>query len=257
MDGSRFSLQKLNNGNYPSWRFKGELLLVREDLWRYVTPGLKPETEAVAVWNAGDAKARATIGLLIEDNQHALIRPSKTAKEAWTALQNHHQKVSLTSKVSLLKRICDKRFTEGEDMAEHVFALEELFSSLANAGQQLEENLMVAMILRSLPSTYDTLTTALESRSDDDLTLELVKRKLLDEAAKRQGPGTDSAMKVGQNSRKKKTVVCHYCKKPGHIQKECRQLVPGQREGNGERKGCAEKGRKFRVLCVSNRKTQG
>lgn len=105
MDGSRFSLQKLNNGNYPSWRFKVELLLVREDLWRYVTPGLKPETEAVAVWNAGDAKARAIIGLLIEDNQHALIRPSKTAKEAWTALQNHHQKVDLTSKVSLLRLV--------------------------------------------------------------------------------------------------------------------------------------------------------
>lgn len=166
-------------------------MLVREELWRYVTPGEKPATESDAVWSAGDAKARATIGL-IEDNQHPLIRSSTTAKEAWTALQNHHQKVSLTSKVSLLKRICDKRFSEGEDMAEHIFGMEELFSSLANAGQQLEENLMVAMILRSLPSSYDTLTTALESRSDDELTLELVKRKLLDEAAKKRGFGLDS-----------------------------------------------------------------
>lgn len=184
MEGNRFSLQKLNNTNYLTWRFKVELLLVRDELWRYVDPGVKPEEEADAAWNAGDAKARATIGLLIEDNQHGLIRASRTAKDAWTALKNHHQKTSLTSKVSLLKRICDKRFADGDDMAEHLFEMEELFSRLVNAGQELGENLTVAMILRSLPSSYDTLTTALESRSDDDLTMELVKRKLLDEAAR-------------------------------------------------------------------------
>ena len=227
MEGNRFSLQKLGNNNYPTWRFKVELLLVREELWRYVDPGVKPEGEPDAIWNAGDAKARATIGLLIEDNQHGLIRASRTAKDTWTALQNHHQKTSLTSKVSLLKQICDKRFADGDDMAEHLFEMEELFSRLTNAGQELGENLTVAMILRSLPTSYDTLTTALESRSDDDLTLELVKRKLLDEAAKRQGTGSSSALRVGHCSRKKKKplIECHYCGNQGHKQKECRKFA--------------------------------
>ncbi|XP_062533959.1 uncharacterized protein LOC134202975 [Armigeres subalbatus] len=139
MKGSRFSLQKLSNRNYPTWRFKVELLLIREELWRYVHPGVKPEDEDDEDWEVGDAKARATIGLLIEDNQHGLVRASRTAKEAWMALQNHHQKTSLTSKVSLLKRICDKRFTDGDDMTEHLFEMEELFSRLSNAGQELEE----------------------------------------------------------------------------------------------------------------------
>ena len=53
--------------------------------------------------------------------------------------------------------------------------MEELFEKLANAGQELAENLRVAMILRSLPSSFDTLTTALEIRADADLTIELVK----------------------------------------------------------------------------------
>lgn len=224
MDANRISIQKLNNSNYSSWRFKTELLLVREDLWRFVDPGVKPNQESDATWNAGDAKARATIGLLVEDNQHGLIRSSVTAQQAWLALQNHHQKTSLTSKVSLLKRICDKRYTEGSDMAEHLFAMEELFSQLANAGQPLAENLCVAMILRSLPSSFDTLTTALESRSDADLTLELVKRKLLDETAKHQGPDQDSVLKV-VHDKKRKPLLCHYCKKPGHKQKVCRQLA--------------------------------
>lgn len=179
MEGSRFSLQKLNNSNYPSWRFKVELLLIREELWRYVEPGVKPEAEAETVWNVGDAKARTTIGLLIDDNQHSLIRAVRTARETWLALKNHHEKTSLTSKVSLLKRICDKRYSVGESMEEHLSTMEELFSRLANAGQELAENLAVAMILRSLPSSFDALTTALESRAEADLTLELVKKNYL------------------------------------------------------------------------------
>lgn len=39
------------------------------------------------------------------------------------------------------------------------------------------------MVLKSMPDSFDILTTALESRSDDELTMELVNRKLLDEEA--------------------------------------------------------------------------
>lgn len=95
MDGNRFSLQKLNNNNYLTWKFKVELLLNREDLWRCVDPGVKKAGESNDAWIALDAKAQATIGLLIEDNQHGLIRAAPTAKAAWIAIQNHHQKATL------------------------------------------------------------------------------------------------------------------------------------------------------------------
>ncbi|XP_062712170.1 uncharacterized protein LOC134289745 [Aedes albopictus] len=71
------------------------------------------------------------------------------------------------------------------------------------------------MILRSLPSSYDTLTTALESRSDADLTLELV------------------AGVQGRSSKKKKPLICHRCKKEGHKQFECPQRA---RDSDGDPK---------------------
>uniref|UniRef100_A0A182HYY6 Uncharacterized protein n=1 Tax=Anopheles arabiensis TaxID=7173 RepID=A0A182HYY6_ANOAR len=104
MDGNRISMAKLNNNNYSSWRFKVELLLVRDELWHHVEPGVKPADVDQATWDAGVAKTRATIGLLIDNNQHGLIRNSTTAREAWLSQQNHHRKSTLTSKVSLLKR---------------------------------------------------------------------------------------------------------------------------------------------------------
>lgn len=108
--------------------------------------------------------------------------------------------------------------------------MEELFASLVNAGQELESSLKVAMILKSLPDSFDTLTTALESRSDEELTIELVKRKLLNEAQKRaekSHQGESILRSVGD----KKIIVCHNCYKPG--QRECTASRAGREPSNG------------------------
>lgn len=50
----KLGVPRLNGSNYSSWKFKVELLLVREDLWEYVTGTCPVETEAnaavVAAW---------------------------------------------------------------------------------------------------------------------------------------------------------------------------------------------------------------
>lgn len=230
MEGSKISIVKLNNSNFSVWKFKAEMLLTREDMWKFIEDEApEPVTDA---WKAGDRKARATIALLVEDQQHALLRDTKTAKEAWNNLKKHHEKTSLCSKVAVLKRICNKTFRDGDDMQSHLFELEELFAKFSCAGLNLGEPLMVALVLRSLPNSFDTLTTALESRPADDLKLELVKSKLLDEVAKRERGPSDAAMKASF-SKKKKLLVCHFYKKSGHKQKECKAYA---REKDDHRK---------------------
>lgn len=64
----------------------------------------------------------------------------------------------------------------------------------------------------------------MESRADDELTLDLVKTKLIDEVTK-QGSFGESVLKAGSG---KKVIVCHYCKKPGHKQRECRKQASDQ-----------------------------
>lgn len=79
------------------------------------------------------------------------------------------------------------------------------------------------MVLRSLPESFSTLTTALESRSDDELTFDLVKSKVVDEVAKRCSSG--GAESVLKSHVKPKKFLCHHCQKPGHKQKECPSLA--------------------------------
>src|SRR6218665_1493064 len=71
-------IENLNNQNYQTWKFKMELLLIKEDLWETVTKEI-PDL-VTAEWHTKDAKARAIIGLQVADNQLHLIRKQTTAK---------------------------------------------------------------------------------------------------------------------------------------------------------------------------------
>lgn len=94
-----------------------------------------------------------------------------------------------------MKPVCNKFFADGKDITEHIFAIDEMFKRLKNAGQTLAESLQVAMTSRSLWSSYDILTIAPESRSDANLTLKLV--QLLNEVMKQQNAsGNDQVLKV-------------------------------------------------------------
>lgn len=218
----KLGIPKLNKSNYNSWKFSVELLLIREGLWKFVT-GTRPEVEAdQEKWDQGDQVARATIGLLMESTQHGLIKQTKTAKGAWDALKNNFEKPILTSKVSYLRNLILKRYSEGDNMEQHVTEMEEAFERLSLAGLELDKKLQVALVLSSLPKSFNTLTTALEGRTDDELTLDLVKTKLIDEAAKQGSYSDETVLKAGTS---KRSLICHYCQKPGHKQRECRKMA--------------------------------
>lgn len=243
MADQRFPLPKLTNHNYQSWKFRMEMLLVREDLWSVID---KPRPAVVTdecEWTKADLKARATIGLCIDDTQTSLVRNCTTAKEAWKALKEYHDK---GSEVYLLKKLTHLELSEDGDMEQHLQQFTELLQRIADIGDPIPDKLKVAMLLCSLPDSFDALVTALEQRPSAELTLELVKSKLLAEAEKRRersGPAAAAggkALKVEyrQQSRQQRTDgaggspetrVCFYCKKPGHLKRNCRSL---QKAGN-------------------------
>lgn len=213
-------------------------------LWRFMDPGQPPvevrPTEGnprnaaeVAAWKAGDQRARATIGLLVEQKQHVLIRNTTSARETWENLQRHHERITLSAKVGLFYQLCEMRYVDGEDIEQHFYNMERLFEKLSKAGTNLGRELEVMIVLRSLPKSFSTLTTALDCRREDEVTLELVKQKVIDEVLKRGREGsTDQALKVVDRDRiaKKKlnTIVCHNCRKVGHKKRDCNVKVASE-----------------------------
>src|SRR4051794_26361250 len=67
----------------------------------------------------------------------------------------------------------------------HLNTLTTTADQLAEIGAPVNNSDMASIILTSLPNSYEALVVALELRPEDEITLEFVKSRLLQEATKR------------------------------------------------------------------------
>lgn len=115
-----------DDSNYANWKFRMELLLRKQNLWKKVIIEERPAAKlnaknivrnqpAINKWDKLDDEARGTIGLAVDDDQLAHIRSTTTAKQSWDALKKYHEKNTLANKVYLVRSICALKFDEGGD----------------------------------------------------------------------------------------------------------------------------------------------
>lgn len=232
-DNTKVQIEKLNGTNYQMWKFKIELLLQKEELWNIVSDNLPAVADRTAIWITKDGKARAYIGLTVENDQLVHIRRKETAKEMWQALEQYHQKHTLSSKVGLLRRLLRCDLAEGGDLIQHLNKMDQYMDELISLGDTLPDATIVAVYLASLPESYGTLIMALESRPAADLTAVYVKTKLIDEYQRRsqcnEGPSSsENAFYVRQ-----KEVQCFFCKEKGHYKKQCTKYIAWLKKKNG------------------------
>lgn len=246
---------KLNNTNYSNWKFKMELILLKQNLFKKVIINRKPvpiptsnanptpkNAKEISEWEEADDQARGWIGLSVEDDQLIHIRNKKSAKEVWNVLKEYHEKNTLTNKVHLMRTICSLKLENGGNVIDHINRMQDLFMKLRDIGEdELSENWSVAMLLSSLPREYDSLITALESRKEDELTFALVQQKVIAEYERRLFAGhssghssNDSVLQVVS-----KVSRCFFCKKSGHQKQNCikyKQWISNQ-SNKGSNKG--------------------
>lgn len=114
----------------------------------------------------------------------------------------------------------NQRLEEGGDAEAHVNKTNELFQKMLALGDNIRQDLIFsAVLLGSLPESYDNLITALEAR-DEELTLNLVCSKVISEYKRRLERKTDnsgeSIMRIS-SSFNRDSFSCHFCKGQGHI----------------------------------------
>jgi hypothetical protein len=178
--GEKVSFTKLSESNYQLWKFKMQMILMRDDVWDNVNLP-KPEADKLpADWEKRESKAVAAIGLAVEDSQLVHLLTLTSAREMWLKLQSLHECSSMCSKLYLIRKLYSMRFTSGT-MTAHITAMLEIVNQLRSLGKELTEEDVVAALLCSLPESYSTLVTALEGRAEDDLTVDYTRSKLSDE----------------------------------------------------------------------------
>lgn len=226
---------KLGNSNYHVWKFNMELLLLERELWDVVSGDTPSPSggEDAAKWLVRDGKARAAIGLAVEESQKVIIKQLKTSKEFWDALKKHHEKANITNKVSLLRQMSSMRFSGSRTMEDHIADFLSIVDRLRDLGETVEDHKAVAFLLGTLSEEYNNVISSLEMRPEADLTLDLVKEKLLQEYKRKcGGEQADTAFKT---QKKKFVPKCYSCGKPGHMKRDCPKLNSYKQKQNDNR----------------------
>ncbi|VFR02614.1 unnamed protein product [Cuscuta campestris] len=130
-------------------------------------------------------------------------------------------------------------------------------NQLVGMKMKLEDELQALLLLSSLPDSWDTLVVSLSnSAPNGKMTMEMVKASLLNEEARRKESGYPIQAEAnvipessrgrsksrnphyrdksrGRSKSRKRDFICHYCQKPGHIERFCRKK---KRDMSRERK---------------------
>ena len=116
---------------------------------------------------------------------------------------------------------------EGQSVQEHVKVLTEIFNELSIIGDNIDDEDRVVYLLGSLPDSYEMLVTALEANTEVP-NMETVIERLLHEEQKLRNqecpPSRDAKEEIMTLRHEKKGPRCHFCKKFGHIQRNCHEL---------------------------------
>lgn len=122
--------------------------------------------------------------LCVKPSQLNYIKNCITASDAWRKLKEVYKPSGPLRKVSLYKKLLALRFSDSISMTQYINTFLEITSNLSEVGILLHDELLVIILLSSLPKEFENFVIAMETR-DNLPTLEVLKLKLLEESMRR------------------------------------------------------------------------
>lgn len=120
------------------------------------------EQETCEQWKDDSMKAFGVLDSGCEDSQYVYFKQKETVREAWHALKDQHQHVSVGSRVRIYKRLCTHRLVMGGSMQQHIDEMFQMFDQLNELDSAIDNTIAVGTLLASLSEEYDEVVTAME-----------------------------------------------------------------------------------------------
>jgi hypothetical protein len=243
---------RLNNTNYPEWCLRMEAVLVRAGLWNMIKPtvdtlasdGKEKDASTIAAEFEAALKARtkskmndarAEIILRLEDGQLSHCLRSDDPRTIWLILESVHRAAGFATSLALRRKFLTLK-KGSETMQAWIGKIQALGFQLEQAGIAVSDQDKILALTMGLPPSYDAVIINFDSTPTDQLTLNHVISRLLNEEvrqisgdpnAEHPGEAQDEAMAVTQRGvrraagRLNSKVTCFFCDKKGHYKSDC------------------------------------
>ena len=262
MAETKIAIVPLTGANYPTWKIQCKMSLIKDGLWEIVDGSEEAPQEndgAYSKFIARKNRALAIIVLSIDPSLLYLLGDPTDPTAVWEKLSTQFQKKTWANKLALRRRLHSLQLKEGQSVQEHVKALTEIFNELSVIGDNIDDEDRVVYLLASLPDSYEMLVTALEANTEVP-NMETVIERLLHEEQKVK-ERNQSSLPSRANSKeevmtvkhKKKGPRCNFCKRFGHIQRNCHELEKKLALERAGPSSCHYKKTKHKVNSVNTR----
>ncbi|CAD7091660.1 unnamed protein product [Hermetia illucens] len=220
------NIKPFDGEKYSVWKFRIRALLTELNVVQVVDSEVPDEI--TKEWKIAERTAKSVIVEYLSDSFLSFAKEENTTKEIISDLDAIYERKSVATQLALRKKLLSLKLQDETDKVAH--------------------------LLLSLPNSYDGVITAIETLSDDSLSLAFVKTRLLDHEVKLTNEGRNlceqvlhvenvsynkkkfkqkgamnksdfnrhnnkiNKLKFPKNTRK---FECHHCERKGHIKKDC------------------------------------
>lgn len=221
------TIPKFEGHEFHTWKIKVQLSLIEKDLWEIVDGTVtKPQdADAATKWMTKFCTAMTLIGLGLSDAYLHHIDLSKTSKTIWDGLNVLFGSQASSAKMSIKQKLFGLKMNGGDNIIQHISIFRSLLNQLAGINANVTDDDAKAILLNSLPSSFDHIVFTLNKINPS---LETIISSLIDEG-NRTNKNYQLPEECALVARNKSNVSsrrefkCFYCQKNGHVQMNCFQ----------------------------------
>jgi len=245
--GSRFA--QLDDC-YNVWAAYQRAQLEKEKLWKAVvtdrpafgSDDMKADS-VVEEWGAMNEAALATIQIPANPVHLNMVTSVDTAEEAWNALRGMLEARDNAQLLHLMEQLSSQKNGDDEGIITFTPRDKMIREEVAMLGNPVDDNTLALRVSSGLPSEYGMLRTVLENK-DVKLLMSDVTAKLLKVEYRNMSTGllkpfgsVRSQLFAAAAPKKpfdKKSVVCYFCDKKGHVKRDCYNRKADKDKGKRE-----------------------
>ncbi|KAG3075520.1 hypothetical protein PC121_g7987 [Phytophthora cactorum] len=171
-------------------------------------------------------KALAIIAKPVSVNYQAMIRDETSARGAWEVLEGFFNRQTMHNRVALNQKMNEFTLASGGNLYDHLTRFKELSTALAAAGEPLDEQRQLVILLGNLPREYHVTVKIIESIAGVTMlqAAEMLKREYAESRHEDTEVAFHSARQRNKNTKPQSKCrgKCFNCGKIGHKEAECR-----------------------------------